>query len=188
MNQFNTAGPSRYLVVANLTAESPALQDRVRRLIAQDPGAEFELVVPTYLTSWTLQLLGNIRRPVTLGRMRARRARNRLQAIGASVSSVRLTFHEPFEAIELELGSRRYRGVIISTLPHHISHWLHQDLPGRVARRHPDVEVMHVISSATSTSSTSPLRRSHDWRSSTPRPSDPQAPGRATGGAVATAG
>jgi hypothetical protein len=140
------AGPSRYLVVANLTAESPALQERVRAVMAEDPGAEFELVVPTCLTSWTLQLLGNIRRPVSLGRMRARRARRRLEAIGATVTSVRLTLHEPLDAIELELEARAYRGVIISTLPHPVSRWLHQDLPGRVARGHPDVEVMHVIS------------------------------------------
>jgi hypothetical protein len=146
-NGAGSATSSRYLVVANLTAESPALQDRVRAVVARDPGAEFELVVPTYLTSWTLQLLGNVRRPTSLGRMRARRARRRLEAVGARVSSVRLTLHEPFEAIELELESRAYRGVVISTLPHRVSRWLHQDLPGRVARRHPDLEVMHVVSS-----------------------------------------
>lgn len=137
---------ARYLVVANLTAESSALQDRVRELVGRDPEAEFELIVPTHLVSWTMQLLGNVPdHPVRLGRMRARRARRKLESVGATVSSVRLTLHEPFEAVESDLESGHYDGVVISTLPRRLSRWLHHDVPARIARHHPELEVIHVI-------------------------------------------
>lgn len=73
--------------MATLTAEGPALQDRVRSLVARDPGAEFGCVVSTYLTSRMPQPLGNFRRPDSPGRMLARRARRRPQAVGANTST-----------------------------------------------------------------------------------------------------
>lgn len=61
--------------------------------------------------------------------------------------SVRLGNYDPLQAIEDELTSEPhgYRGIIISTLPHPISHWLHLDLPAEVGRRHRDLEVRHVV-------------------------------------------
>ena len=41
---------------------------------------------------------------------------------------------DPFQAISAALGARRYDEIIVSTLPAHVSHWLHVDLPARVRR------------------------------------------------------
>jgi hypothetical protein len=39
-----------------------------------------------------------------------------------------------YDDIAEELNARSYDEVIISTLPTHVSHWLHVDLPSRVAQ------------------------------------------------------
>jgi len=41
--------------------------------------------------------------------------------------------HNPYDAIEEALHDGQFHEVIISTLPHHISRWLHADLPHRLA-------------------------------------------------------
>ena len=41
---------------------------------------------------------------------------------------------DPFQAISAALGARRYDEIIVSTLPAHVSHWLHVDLPARIRR------------------------------------------------------
>lgn len=136
----------RYLIVANLTAESPTLQERVQEILASDPRAEFVVLVPTRPVPGILTLIGVLDfRTVPLARRRAVRARRRLEAAGARVTAVRLSLHKPIEAIEDELRCERYDGVIISTLPHPVSRWLHRDLPREVTRRHPELSVFHVV-------------------------------------------
>jgi hypothetical protein len=49
--------------------------------------------------------------------------------VGGSVSSR----HDPFDAIEEALRDGEFHEVILSTLPHQISQWLHADLPHRLA-------------------------------------------------------
>jgi GABA permease len=132
-----------YLVVVHLTADNPTLRDKVAEIVADDPGAEFVIVVPTLLTSWTLHLLGRLEdRPLPLGWRRAERCRRCLEAVGARVLSTRLSLHDPLVAAEIELQSGEYRGVIVSTLPRQLSHWLHQDVPGKLARAYPGINVM----------------------------------------------
>src|SRR5579884_3208455 len=138
----------RYLVVANLTAESPSLRARVAEIAAEDPQAEFVILVPAGEMSLWHHLLGGEGSPIRLGRRRAGRARRRLQAVGVRVASVRLDPRGPAEAIEEELRYGGYEAVIISTLPHPISHWLRRDLPGQVARAHPDLRVVQVTAPA----------------------------------------
>lgn len=138
----------RYLVVANLTGESPSLCERVRQVVQEDDDAEFVILVPTHPLPLLVRLAGVTDR-VQLGRRRALRARQRLEAAGARVTSVQLALHEPIEAVEAELRTGRYQGVIISTLPHPFSHWLRRDLPGEVQRRHPELHVSHVVAPAT---------------------------------------
>lgn len=135
----------RYLFVANLTAESPELANRVRRVVASDPDAEFVVLVPTQPLPPVLSLTGLVEiRPLRLGRRRGRRARRRLEAAGARVSAVCLSMREPLDAIEDELHWRRYRAVVIATLRHPILRRLRRDVPGLVARRHPDLDVLQV--------------------------------------------
>jgi hypothetical protein len=136
----------KYLVVANVTAESPALRQEAAEIVARDPLAEFVVLVPVRPIPALLALVAGVdERPVALGRRRAQRARRRLESVGARCVSVRMGGYEPLRAVEDELAYERFDGVIVSTLPHPISHWLHLDLPGQLARRHPQLEVRHVV-------------------------------------------
>lgn len=140
---------ARYLIVANLTSESPALRQRVQGIVEADPDAEFTVLVPTYpLPPWLNVLSASQDRPIRLGRRRAQRARRRLEAVGAHITAVRLSLHEPLVAIEQELHGGRYDGVIVSTLPHRLSQWLHLDVVHRVERSHPELAVTHVVAPA----------------------------------------
>jgi hypothetical protein len=136
---------ARYLVVANVTAESPALHAEAARILEGDPHAEFVVLVPLRPVPALLALAAPDERPAALARLRARRARRRLESMGARCSSVRLGGYDPLLAIEDELRYQDFRGIIISTLPHPISRWLHLDVPGKVAQRHPELEVRHVV-------------------------------------------
>lgn len=131
---------ARYLIVANLTAESPALRDEAARIVVQDPDAVFDVVVPRGGVNPGLALLGGLDSR-TLRRTRARRVRQRLASVGAKAVVVHLARVEPLEEIDDVLGEGEFKAVIVSTLPHHLSQWLHTDLPGRISRRHPDLEV-----------------------------------------------
>jgi hypothetical protein len=134
----------RYLVVANLTAESPVLRRKVLEVMDRDRDAEFVVLVPAHPVSAYMFWFGGLAEdPIQLAGRRGRRARRRLLAIGARVIAVRVGTHDPLDAIEEELWYGGYSGVIISTLPHRISRWLHRDLPGQVARRHPKLTVVH---------------------------------------------
>lgn len=140
----------QFLIVTNLTAESPALRGKVQEVMQADPEAEFMVLVPTYPVSAVVRFVAGLTtdRPVRLGRRRANRARLRLEAVSARVAAVRLVMREPLEAIEEELRYRSYSGVIVSTLPHPVSHWLRRDLLGCLRRRHPQLPVTHVIAPA----------------------------------------
>ncbi|MHB8589475.1 MAG: hypothetical protein ACYDA0_11565 [Candidatus Dormibacteraceae bacterium] len=138
---------SRYLIVANLTAESPSLREQVQNMASKDPDAKFVILVPASLPAvpallWPL--FGINDKPLRLGRRRAQRARKRLEAIGVEVTSVRLSPHEPLVAIEAELQGERFDGVVISTLARPVSRWLSRDVPSRVRRRHPGLPVISI--------------------------------------------
>ena len=53
---------------------------------------------------------------------------------------------DPYMAIEEELASEKYEAIVLSTLPPGVSRWLRMDLPSRVARRHPEIRLVHVVS------------------------------------------
>jgi hypothetical protein len=134
---------ARYLIVASLTAESPSLLDEAARIVQQDPGAVFDVVVPRSGLHPALALFGGLDARL-LRRVRARRVRERLYGLGANTVVVHLAKMEPLNEIDDILRESPVQRVIISTLPHHISRWLKTDLPGRISRRHPDLQVMVV--------------------------------------------
>ncbi|MBO0708078.1 MAG: hypothetical protein J2P44_06900 [Candidatus Dormibacteraeota bacterium] len=131
---------ARYLIVANLTAESPTLRDEAARIVVQDPDAVFDVVVPRSGVTPGLALLGGLDSR-TLRRTRARRVRERLASVGARAVVVHLAKMEPLDEIDGVLSEGEFKAVIVSTLPHYLSHWLRTDLPGRISRRHPDLQV-----------------------------------------------
>jgi hypothetical protein len=140
-------GTARYLLVAHQTADSPELRAKVVDIVREDPDAEFVLLVPAtplgYLTE--LELGGERRSALLVARERAQRARDLLLRAGARVAATRIGSHDPIRAVEDELRYERYQAVVISTLPAGLSRWLRLNLPTRVARRFPEVNVLHVV-------------------------------------------
>jgi hypothetical protein len=55
------------------------------------------------------------------------------QAAGTPAAGSVSIRHDPMDAIEEALREGDFHEVIVSTLPHGISHWLHTDLPSRIA-------------------------------------------------------
>ena len=106
-------------------------------------------MVPAYAVPQHLVLLAGVEDDaIKLGRHRAQRVRRRLEAVGAHIAAVRLSCHDPLRAVEDELEAADFEAVVVSTLPRPLSHWMKRDLPGQIARRHPDVRVIHVTAPA----------------------------------------
>jgi hypothetical protein len=111
------------LIVANRTAATPPLLAEVRRRVSEGQ-CRFTLLVPrsfwdadTEQSAITLELAIPLLEEAAGGRVRG--------LIGAE---------DPFLAVTAALEAHAYDEVIVSTLPTHVSHWLHIDLPARVKR------------------------------------------------------
>lgn len=134
---------AKYLVVVpHYTADSPSLLKLVRSLMGHDPEATFVSLTPARVPSTLAHVAAGIPDDRwEAARKRAQRTRRRLEATGARVLATRVGSWDPLQAIEAELYyDDDYTGVVISTLPHRLAR-----LPARVARRHPDLQVVHVI-------------------------------------------
>jgi hypothetical protein len=135
---------ARYLIVAYQTAGSPELLGRVAARAADDPDAEFTLLVPATPTSHLLHTWeeGEARQ---LAARRGAEAAARLADAGARVVATRIGSHSPMEAVGDELLARPgYAGIILSTFPPGISRWLKGDLPNQLRRRY-RLPVEHVV-------------------------------------------
>jgi hypothetical protein len=113
----------RILIVANRTAATPELIEEVRRRAAESP-ARFALLVPraywdpdTEESAITLELALPLLD----------------EAAGGHVEGL-VGDNDPFAALSGAVESGDYDEIIISTLPAHISRWLHLDLPARARR------------------------------------------------------
>ena len=140
---------SRYLVVAHQTADSPTLLTRLKGLAEKDPEAEFQVLSPVRPLSLALLISGETRTPWQIAWWRARRTERRLNAAGLNVVGARPGLRDPWldpvERIEHELRFHGpYRAVVISTFASPWSEWLRRGVPHRLARRHRDVQVVHV--------------------------------------------
>jgi hypothetical protein len=142
---------ARYLVVAHQTAGSMELRSRVADLVRNDPDAEFVLLVPATPVGLLPALGGERRNAIEVARWRAGRARLLLENVGARVAAVRIGNYDPVVAVEEELRTGNYDAVVISTLPRGVSRWLRLELPMKVRRRFPQVQVIHVIARPEST-------------------------------------
>lgn len=114
------------LIVANRTAATPELIEEVRRRARSDPTrpARFALLVPraywdpdTEESAITLELALPLLD----------------EAAGGHVEGL-IGDNDPFAALSGAVDSGDYDEIIISTLPAHISRWLHLDLPARARR------------------------------------------------------
>jgi hypothetical protein len=124
------SSPTRVLVVANRTAATGALLDAVRARAAQGP-CTFTLLVP--ITAPGLHRFVNPEDvPDTDAAAVLERALPLLsQAAGAPVAG-RIGVPEPLAAIQDAINLVGFDEVILSTLPHRVSRWLHLDLPHKV--------------------------------------------------------
>jgi predicted RNase H-like HicB family nuclease len=136
---------SRYLVVTHQTALSPDLQRRVRMLVAEDPAAEFAVLVPEapgVPTTWegeTVDVAGQRAEAAKTLLEETARARVVRTAVGAP---------DPLQAISDELLARPgYDALLICTLPPGISRWLKLDLVHRAERKFA-LRVIHVVAEA----------------------------------------
>lgn len=132
---------SRYLIVANQTAQSPELLTKVQALVAEDPAAEFAILVPEQdlTSSWEGE-------GVDIAQQHADAAKGHLeQAAGAHVVRTSVGVADPLRAIEQELlGPDDYTTIIICTLPRGASKWLKRDVVGN-ARKKFGKPVIHVV-------------------------------------------
>jgi len=120
------------LVVADKTAATPALLEALRARAERGP-ARFHLMVPNPdLASW---------RPSSVARPDLRHGEQVLalalplieDATASPVSGSVSSRHDPMDAIEEALMTDAFDEIVLSTLPRHVSRWLHVDLPSRVA-------------------------------------------------------
>ena len=120
------------LVVAHETAATPALIDAVRERAARGP-ATFHLLVPNIAEHAELTEAEREHRHADGERMLSL-ALPLVQdaARGAATGSVSYR-HDPMDAIEEAIHDGGFHEIILSTLPHTVSRWLHVDLPHRVA-------------------------------------------------------
>jgi hypothetical protein len=131
------------LVVANRTAECPELLEALRTRAVQGP-CEFTLLVPStpHGIAWAADMHA--------GGEEAERHRvafvDELREEGLNVADAKVGDPDPLAAIQDECNFHEYDELIVSTLPHKISKWLHIDLP-RKAGAATGLPVTHVIGS-----------------------------------------
>ena len=115
--------PRRILIVANRTSATPRLLEEVRRRAAGGP-CEFTLVIPrSFWDADTEQSAVTLELAIPLLE----------EAAGARVEGM-VGAEDALEAVREALDAAAYDEVLVSTLPTHVSHWLHIDLPARVQR------------------------------------------------------
>ncbi len=117
------------LVVANKTAASPALAEAVRNR-ADRGNATFFLLVPNPDDHLVFDRHS---RDIRAGEQVLALALPVLEeAAGTTVAGRVSSSPNAYDDVEQELGAGAYDEVILSTLPDHVSHWLHVDLPSRI--------------------------------------------------------
>ena len=136
---------AQVLVVAHRTAATPALLDAVRTRAAQS-AASFHLLVPN--PAQHAEITDAERRSHHQeGEQVLEFALPLLeQAAGGAVEGSVSARHDPMDVIEEALHDGEFHEVILSTLPHHISDWLHADLRHRI--EHLGVPVTTVTATA----------------------------------------
>jgi uncharacterized membrane-anchored protein len=121
---------ARVLVVANKTAATPALIAAVRAR-ASAGAASFFLLVPNPDDHLVFDRNSQ---DVHIGAQVMALAMPLLQdAAGGPVEGRVASSPNAYDDIVEELNSVPYDEIILSTLPTHVSHWLHLDLPRRIA-------------------------------------------------------
>ena len=122
-------GEARVLVVTNKTDATPAVVEAVRERAIAGPASFFVLVPnPAHVA------FDRVTEDTSLGEKVLDRALPKLEEpAGSEVSGRVANSPNAYDDIVEELSRRGYDEIILETLPSHVSHWLHVDLPERVA-------------------------------------------------------
>ncbi len=122
-------GQSRVLVVTNKTKATPAVLEAVRERAAVGQASFFVLVPnPGHLPFDRTSVHKKAGEEVLARALPLLR-----EPAGGDVDGRVASSPNAYDDIVAELNTGRYREVILETLPSHVSHWLHVDLPERVA-------------------------------------------------------
>jgi uncharacterized membrane-anchored protein len=120
------------LVVAGWTAATPAVLEAVRQRIARGP-ATFHLLVPNPSDHGEITD-GERRRHHEEGERVLALALPLLQeAAGGPVEGSVSIRHDAMDAVEEKLRDGEFHEILVATMPRHVSHWLHVDLPHRLS-------------------------------------------------------
>jgi uncharacterized membrane-anchored protein len=129
MDGHEADGEPRVLVVTNKTDATPAVIEAVRERALAGPARFFVLVPnPGHLA------FDRNSTDTSLGEKVLQRALPLLEEpAGSEVEGRVAVSPNAYDDIVEELQRGDYREIILETLPSHVSHWLHVDLPERVA-------------------------------------------------------
>ena len=130
---------ARVLVVANRTATSDELLEALVQRVEKGP-AEFFLVVPSTPrgASWMTDMSAG----TSAAEESLQRALERWKDVGIECMG-RTGDADPLAATTDAVNDGEFDEVIVSTLPKHVSKWLHLDLPHKVAHA-TDLPTEHV--------------------------------------------
>jgi hypothetical protein len=122
---------ARVLVVASRTAASDELLEALVQRVERGP-AEFFLVVPATPrgASWITDM--NAPTGSAAAEEALSHALSRWQDVGIECMG-RVGDSDPLAAANDAAGGGEFAEVVVSTLPKHVSKWLHLDLPHKVA-------------------------------------------------------
>jgi hypothetical protein len=120
------------LVVANQTAESEELLGAMRERAAR---GDCELTVLVPATPHGISWAANMFADQGIDEAEAHRDAmvERLRTSGIGVRDAIVGDPDPLAAIQDACNLGSYDELIVSTLPHHVSKWLHLDLPRKAA-------------------------------------------------------
>ena len=130
------------LVVANRTAECEELQQALKERAAKGDDVKFTLVVPS---AHGFAKAADPDVGVPEAEHHVKSAVQSLRAAGLEVEG-RIGDPDPVAAVQDAANSGGFDEVIVSTLPTHLSKWLHLDLPRKAAHA-TGLPVTHVVGS-----------------------------------------
>jgi uncharacterized membrane-anchored protein len=122
-------GEARVLVVTNKTDATPAVVEAVRERAIAGPASFFVLVPnPAHVA------FDRVEKDTSVGEKVLDQALPQLEeSAGSEISGRVANSPNAYDDIVEELSRRSYDEIILETFPSHVSHWLHVDLPERVA-------------------------------------------------------
>ena len=147
------------LVVAHETAATPALVHAVRERARRGPAA-FHLLIPNLAEHAALTEAEREHRQADGERMLELALPVIQDAAGGAAEGSVSYRHDPMDAIEEALHDGDFHELILSTLPHSVSRWLHLDLPHRAS--HLGLPVTTVVAQERSRPPRSSSRPAHE--------------------------